>query len=65
MTELVLSTEGRVTAGVLLLSVLAVQSGGLFMLQVVQRKVPIWLVYAGALSLSIGVVTLGIGLLTS
>ena len=40
MTELVLSTEGRVTAGVLLLSVLAVQSGGFYMLQIVGRKVP-------------------------
>lgn len=138
MTDLVLSADARVTAGVLLLSVLAVQSGGFYMLQVVGKKVPatgfqisfaraghahagvlvvfgllcqlfvdstglgqpwaavarsgvplaailmpagfffssmgagrtepnrfIWLVYAGALSLSIGVVTLGIGLLTS
>ncbi len=48
MTEFALSTETRFTAGVLLLSVVAVESG----------------VYAGATSLAIGVVTLGIGVLT-
>jgi hypothetical protein len=136
MTDLVLSADARVTAGVLLLAVVAVESGGFYMLQVVRRQVPatgfqisfaraghahagvlvifglvcqlfadttglgqpwaaiarsgvplaailmpagfffssmgagrtdpnrfIWLVYAGAISLTAGVVTLGIGVL--
>jgi len=136
MTDYVLSAEARLTAGILLLSIVAVESGGLYMLRIVRRQVPatgfqisfaraghahagvlvvfgllcqlfadatglsqpwatvarsgvplaailmpagfffssmgagrtepnrfIWLVYAGALSLTIGVVTLGIGLL--
>lgn len=134
---MILSDEARVTAGVLLLSVVAVESGGLYMLRIVRRQVAatgfqisfaraghahagvlvvfslvcqlyadaiglgqpwasvarsgvpiaailmplgfflssagarrtepngfIWLVYAGAVSLAIGVVTLGIGVLT-
>ena len=137
MTEMVLSSEARLTAGILLLSIVAVESGGLFMLSIVRRRrqatgfqisfsraghahagvlvtlglvcqlfadtiglgqplatiarsgVPlaailmpagfflssagagrtepnrfIWLVYAGAISLTLGVVTLGIGVLT-
>lgn len=137
MSGIVLSDEARVTAGVLLLSVVAVESGGFYMLRIVRRQmaatgfqisfaraghahagvlvvfglvcqlyadtiglgqpwsaiarsgVPlaailmpagfffasagagrtepnrfIWLVYAGAMSLTIGVVTLGIGVLT-
>ncbi len=137
MNGIVLSDEARVTAGVLLLSVVAVQSGGFYMLRIVRRQVAatgfqisfaraghahagvlvvfalvcllyadaiglgqpwssiarsgvpiaailmpagfffssagagrtepnrfIWLVYAGATSLAIGVVTLGIGVLT-
>jgi hypothetical protein len=137
MTEFVLSAEARMTAGVLLLSIVAVESGGLYMLRIVGRQMPatgfqisfaraghahagvlvvfalvcqlyadtiglgqplatiarsgvplaailmpagfflssmgagrtepngfIWLVYAGGLSLAIGVVTLGIGVLT-
>ena len=137
MTEMVLSTESRLTAGILLLSIVAVESGGLFMLSIVRRRrqatgfqisfsraghahagvlvvfglvcqiyadtiglgqplatiarsgVPlaailmpagfflssagsgrtepngfIWLVYAGAISLALGVVALGIGVLT-
>lgn len=136
MTEFALSNETRLTAGVLLLSVVAVESGGFYMLRIVRRQmsatgfqisfaraghahagvlvvfglvcqlyadaiglgqpwaafarsgVPlaailmpagfffasagagrtepnrfIWLVYAGAVSLAIGVVTLGIGVL--
>jgi hypothetical protein len=136
MTEL--SAEARLTAGVLLLSVVAVESGGLYMLRVVRRQVAatgfqisfaraghahagvlvvfslvcqlyadaiglgkpwatlarsgvplaailmpagfffasagagrtepnrfIWLVYAGAISLAVGAVTLGIGVLTA
>lgn len=136
MTEFALSTETRLTAGVLLLSVVAVESGGFYMLRIVRRQVAatgfqisfaraghahagvlvvfglvcqlyadaaglgqplaaiarsgvplaailmpasfffasagagrtepnrfIWLVYAGAVSLAIGVVTLGIGVL--
>lgn len=132
-----LSDEARITAGVLLLSMVAVQSGGFYMLAIVRRQVAatgfqisfaraghahagvlvvfglvcqlyadatglgqpwssiarsgvpiaailmpagfffssagagrtepngfIWLVYAGAVSLAIGVVTLGIGVLT-
>jgi hypothetical protein len=134
---IVLSDEARITAGVLLLSMVAVQSGGFYMLSIVRRQVAatgfqisfaraghahagvlvvfalvcqlyadgiglgqpwssiarsgvpiaailmpagfffssagagrtepnrfIWLVYAGATSLAIGVVTLGIGVLT-
>jgi hypothetical protein len=137
MTEMVLSAEARLTAGVLLLSIVAVESGGLYMLRIVRRQqaatgfqisfsraghahagvlvvfslvcqlyadaigldqplstiarsgVPlaailmpagfffasagtgrtepnryIWLVYAGGISLALGVVTLGIGVLT-
>jgi hypothetical protein len=137
MTEMVLSPEARLTAGVLLLSIVAVESGGLYMLRIVRRQTPatgfqisffraghahagvlvvlglvcqlyadaiglgqplstiarsgvplaailmpagfffsamgagrtgpsgfIWLVYAGGLSLAIGAVTLGIGVLT-
>jgi hypothetical protein len=56
MTEFALSTETRLTAGVLLLSVVAVESG--------EPNRFIWLVYAGATSLAIGAVTLGIGVLT-
>jgi hypothetical protein len=138
MTEIQLSTEARLTAGVLLLSVVAVESGGLYMLRIVRRQVAatgfqisfaraghahagvlvvfslvcqlyadaiglgqpwatlarsgvplaailmpagfffasagagrtgpnrfIWLVYAGAISLAVGAVTLGIGVLTA
>ena len=137
MTEIVLSAEARFTAGILLLSIVAVESGGLYMLRIVRRQQPatgfqisfsraghahagvlvvfglvcqlyadtiglgqplasiarsgvplaailmptgfflssagagrtepnrfIWLVYAGAVSLTVGVVTLGIGVLT-
>lgn len=137
MTETLLSSEGRLTAGVLLLSIVAVESGGFYMLSIVRRQTPatgfqisfaraghahagvlvvfglvcqlyadsiglgqplatiarsgvplaailmpagfflssggagrtepnrfIWLVYAGAVSLALGVVTLGIGVLT-
>jgi len=137
MTDLVLSADARLTAGILLLAVVAVESGGFYMLGIVRRQMPatgfqisfaraghahagvlvvfglvcqlfadttglsqpfssiarsgvplaailmpagfffssmgagrtepnrfIWLVYAGALSLTIGVVTLGIGVLT-
>ena len=137
MNEIVLSTEARTTAGVLLLAVVAVESGGLYMLRIVRRQIAatgfqisfsraghahagvlvvfglvcqlyadtiglgqplstiarsgvpvaailmpagfffssmgagrtepnrfIWLVYAGATSLAIGAVTLGIGVLT-
>ena len=137
MNEIALSTEARFTAGILLLSIVAVESGGLYMLRIVRRQQPatgfqisfsraghahagvlvtlglvcqlyadaiglgqplatiarsgvplaailmpagfflssagtgrtepngfIWLVYAGALSLTIGVVALGIGVLT-
>lgn len=134
-----LSPEARTTAGVLLLTIVAVESGGLYMLQIVRRRVDltpfqqafaraghahagvlvifglvvqlfadkvtsldqplatiarsgvplaailmsagfflssagsgrtqpnalIWLVYAGAVSLAAGVITLGIGLLVS
>lgn len=136
MTEMVLSPESRLTAGVLLLSIVAVEFGGLYMLRIVRRQasatgfqisfsraghahagvlvvfglvcqiyadtiglaqplatiarsgVPlaailmpagfffssagagrtepnrfVWLVYAGAISLTLGVVTLGIGVL--
>jgi hypothetical protein len=136
MTEIVLSPEARFTAGILLLSIVAVESGGFYMLRIVRRQTPatgfqisfaraghahagvlvvlglvcqlyadaiglgqplatiarsgvplaailmpagfffssmgagraepnrfIWLLYAGALSLTIGVVTLGIGVL--
>jgi len=38
MTEIVLSAEARLTAGVLLLSVVAVESGGLYMLRIVRRQ---------------------------
>jgi hypothetical protein len=34
-----LSPEGRTTAGILLLTILAVESGGLYMLRIVRRKV--------------------------
>jgi hypothetical protein len=136
MTEIVLSPDSRLIAGVLLVSIVAVEFGGLYMLRVVRRQMPatgfqisffraghahagilvvfglvcqlyadtiglgeplatiarsgvpwaailmpagfffssmgagrtepnrfIWLVYAGALSLTIGVVALGIGVL--
>jgi hypothetical protein len=136
MTQMVLSPEARLTAGVLLLSIVAVESGGLYMLRIVRRQSPatgfqisfsraghahagvlvvfglvcqlyadtiglaqplstiarsgvplaailmpagfffssagagrtepngfIWLVYAGGISLALGVVTLGIGVL--
>jgi hypothetical protein len=138
MTEIVLSAETRLTAGILLLSIVAVESGGIYMLRIVRGQqlatglqisfsraghahagvlvvfslvcqlyadaidmgqplatiarsgVPlaailmpagfffasagagrtkpnrfIWLVYAGALSLTAGVVALGIGVLTA
>ncbi len=75
MTQIVLSDEARVTAGVLLLSVVAVEFGGLYMLRIVRRQVAATgfqisfsraghAVYAGAVSLAIGAVTLGIGVLT-
>ena len=137
MTEIALSTEARFTAGILLLSIVAVESGGLYMLRIVRKQQPatgfqisfaraghahagvlvtlsliiqlyadaagmsqplatfarsgvplaailmpagfffssmgagrtepnrfIWLVYAGGISLALGVVTLGIGVLT-
>jgi hypothetical protein len=38
MTEMVLSAEARLTAGVLLLSIVAVESGGLYMLRIVRRQ---------------------------
>jgi hypothetical protein len=38
MTEMVLSPEARLTAGVLLLSVVAVESGGLYMLRIIRRQ---------------------------
>ena len=40
MTEMVLSAEARLTAGVLLLSIVAVESGGLYMLRIVRRQQP-------------------------
>ena len=137
MSEMVLSPEARLTAGVLLLSIVAVESGGLYMLRIVRRQQPatgfqisfsraghahagvlvvfglvcqlyadaiglgqplstiarsgvplaailmpagfffasagagrtdpnrfIWLIYAGGISLALGAVTLGIGVLT-
>jgi Ni,Fe-hydrogenase I cytochrome b subunit len=36
---LALSPEGRTTAGILLLSIVIVESGGLYMLQIVRRRV--------------------------
>ncbi len=39
MSEIVLSDAARATAGVLLLSVVAVESGGFYMLRIVQRQV--------------------------
>jgi len=40
MTEMVLSAEARLTAGVLLLSIVAVESGGLYMLRIVRGRQP-------------------------
>ena len=40
MSEMVLSPEARLTAGVLLLSIVAVESGGLYMLRIVRRQQP-------------------------
>jgi hypothetical protein len=38
MTELALSPDARFTAGILLLSIVAVESGGLYMLRIVRRQ---------------------------
>ena len=40
MTPIVLSPEARLTAGVLLLSIVAVETGGLYMLRIVRRQAP-------------------------
>jgi hypothetical protein len=40
MNELILSDEARSTAGILLLTIVAVESGGVFMLRIVRGRVP-------------------------
>jgi hypothetical protein len=68
IVALALSSDARTTAGILLLTVLAIEYGGVVMLRIVRGRQPatdFQKSFARAGCLTAGVLTLGIGLLAA